>query len=152
MRKSSTITIDDRGKNLTFRIEEMPATRLEKWIVKALLLLSRARGTGDGKEVSLEEAAGVLLQDGVKALSKIDYDEAAPLLEEMLQCCTRIDGGVAQKCTSDTVDGYIEDVQTLFKLKMEALKLNFSFFTASLSSSSAAPDTKTLRVPKPPRD
>ena len=30
--------------------------------------------------------------------------------------------------TPETADAYIEDMSTLFKLRMEALKLNFSFF------------------------
>lgn len=33
MRKEKTVTLNDRGNELTFRIKEMPATRLERWLV-----------------------------------------------------------------------------------------------------------------------
>lgn len=128
MRKSMTLELDDRGTKLNFKITEMPATQLESWILRALLLLA---GCGadvpDGSD--LNAAASFLKGKGISALSAIDFEKAKPLLEELLNCCERIlPSGALQKVESSTVDGYISDVRTLFKLKLESAKFNLSFF------------------------
>ena len=41
-RRTIEITIEDRGNPLHFIIEEMPATKLESWIIRALLLVAGA--------------------------------------------------------------------------------------------------------------
>lgn len=128
MRQEKTIEIDDRGTPLKFKIVEMPATQLESWIFRALLLLA---GCGvevpDGSDIS--EAAKYLQHKGISALGSIDYNKAKPLLEELLQCCYRIlQNNATQRVESSTADGYISDVRTLFKLKWEAAKFNLSFF------------------------
>lgn len=147
MRKSITVSIDDRGKQLQFKITEMPATKLERWLTRALLLIAAANKGEADDGVDLQVAASHLASQGLRALANVRYEDAEPLLEEMLNCCTRIDAGVDQKCTSDSVDGYIEDVQTLFKLRMEAMKLNLSFFTESPSTSQSNDNTLKLKVP-----
>ena len=58
----------------------------------------------------------------------MDYAKAKPLLDEMLSCCSRVVDKMEEKVTPETADAYIEDMSTLFKLRMEALRLNFSFF------------------------
>ena len=85
---------------------------------------------------------------GLKALANVEYEKAQPLLDELLACCARTDAGVEQRCTPDTVDGYIEDVRTLFKLRVEAAKLNFGFFGASPSDSPADLHIGKPRKPK----
>lgn len=127
MRKEVTITLPDRDKRLTFRIREMPVTRLDSWLMRAILLLA-------GTDASLPEGAGMaevgrfFRTRGLKALENLDYERAKPLLDELLGCCARLsDTGVEQQCAPETVDGYIEDVATLFTLRLEALKLNLGF-------------------------
>ena len=39
MRKTKEITLQENGENLIFIIEQMPATRMQLWIMKALSLL-----------------------------------------------------------------------------------------------------------------
>ena len=40
MRKEITVTLNDRGNELTFRIKEMPATKVERWIIRLAGALS----------------------------------------------------------------------------------------------------------------
>ena len=47
MRKEKKITVNDRGRDLAFVVREMPATKLESFIVRAGLLLA-ASGLADG--------------------------------------------------------------------------------------------------------
>ena len=147
MRKETVVTIEDRGNPLTFTIREMPATQLERWIIRAMLLLAGSEGL-EGLSGGVENAGKYLSEHGLKALANVEYEKAQPLLDELLACCARTDAGVEQRCTPDTVDGYIEDVRTLFKLRVEAAKLNFGFFGASPSDSPADLHIGKPRKPK----
>ncbi|WP_308772419.1 phage tail assembly chaperone [uncultured Bilophila sp.] len=148
MRKETAVTIEDRGNPLTFTIREMPATQLERWIIRAMLLLAGSEGLEGISGTSIENAGKYLSEHGLKALANVEYEKAQPLLDELLACCARTDAGVEQRCTPDTVDGYIEDVRTLFKLRVEAAKLNFGFFGASPSGSPADLHIGNPRKPK----
>lgn len=155
MRKEKNIVIDDRGKSLTFKIREMSALQMEGWIARAGILLA---GTGilDETRVDVrnvgEIAAGVARavgESGISALGRLDYDKARPLLDELLSCCSRVDAGVEQPLTPDVLEGFIEDVRTLFTLRKEALALNFGFFAQGGPSASVkdgpAPQPDTLK-------
>ena len=136
-RRLIEITIEDRGNQLHFVIEEMPATKLESWVIRALLLVAGAgMDVPDGAD--LKKAGAFLADKGISALGTIDYEKARPLLDEMLGCCYRKIEKVKERCTPDTVDGYIEDVQTLFKLRMEAVKLNLGFLKAEVENQSGS--------------
>lgn len=144
-RKESIITIQDRDQELTFKIREMSATKLESWIIRALLLVA---GSGaqvpDGSDI---KAAGAFLAEkGLTALGNIDFEKALPLLDELLGCCARVVEKVEERCTPESVDNYILDVTTLFKLRMEAIKLNLGFLgpeVERLSGSPVKPNSET---------
>lgn len=138
-RREMTITLEDRGNPLTFRLREMPASRLESWMTRVLLLL-----TGSGVDVpagaDLSSAGEYLMTQGLKALGGVDYDKAKPLLDDLLTCCHRVlPQGGELAVTPESVDGYIEDVRTLFRLRVEALKLNLGFF--GVGGPSASPQS-----------
>ena len=126
MRKEKIITIQDRGQELTFKIREMSAAQLEAWLGRIAALAA-----GSGMQVSdiskLGEAGTFLAEKGLAALGNIDFEEARPLLDELLGCCSRIVERIEERCTPETVDNYIFDVTTLFKLRMEAIKMNLGF-------------------------
>jgi hypothetical protein len=152
MRKSKTITLDDRGSKRTFKITEMPATKQEAWLIKVGILMSALvdgveSGVGRNDFRDLEGLAKKLLAHGIGQLSNLEYEKAKPLLDELLLCCARIDGGVEQLCTPDSVDGYIEDVKTLFLLRKEALEINLGFL-ADASASSSQPSNPIISIPR----
>lgn len=82
-------------------------------------------------------------ESGISALGRLDYDKARPLLDELLSCCSRVDAGVEQPLTPDVLEGFIEDVRTLFTLRKEALALNFGFF----AQAARPPPSKMVRPP-----
>ena len=137
MRKEKTLVIEDRGNKLTFRIQEMPATRLMDWIAKALLLLAQTGAdvpTGAGLDAAVKHIA----DNGFKALGALDYAKARPLMEDLLGCCYRQTGNAEERVTMATADAYIEDVATLFRLEMEAFALHFDFFQNAAPSDTPA--------------
>jgi len=144
-RKEITIDIQDRDQTLTFRVREMPATKLESWIIRALVLVagSGARVPGGA---DIKAAGAFLAEKGLAALGNVDFEKAKPLLDELLGCCSRVIERMEERCTPESVDAYILDVATLFRLRMEALKLNLGFLgpeVERLSGSHAKPSTET---------
>lgn len=151
MRKEKKITVNDRGRELAFTVREMPATKLESFIVRAGLLLAASGladgliggAAGEGAEApdvaQVMQAAGRMLGSDqgaglIRALGSLDYDKARPLLNDLLGCCT-LEGSVAQ-LSEETADAVIEDVRTLFTLRKEALALNLGFFAHAGQSGS----------------
>ncbi len=117
---SRTIELKD-GKTLRkFYISRMGAYQAESWLIRAALVCGRDPGdlgkifTGD--KVSL-----------VQALLRINYTEAQPLLDELLACVKLVNGEGMLQLGPDTA-GVIESPITLMRLRIEALKENFSFF------------------------
>lgn len=125
-RKEKIIKIEDRGQELTFKIKEMSAIQLESWIMRVLLLLASA-GVEVPDGANLQSVGQYLVKKGPSILGGLDYDKAKPLLDELLACCSRVIDRVEEKCTPESVDGYIQDVKTIFTLRAEAIKLNLGF-------------------------
>ena len=138
MRKEITIDIQDREQLLTFKIREMPATKLESWIIRAFLILTG--GSGKYPPVSDMKAAGAYLtENGLQVLGMLDYEKARPLLDELLACCSRVVEKVEERCTPESVDAYVQDVKTLFTLRLESLKLNLGFWLPEAGAASGFP-------------
>ncbi|MDR2947125.1 MAG: hypothetical protein LBV79_10315 [Candidatus Adiutrix sp.] len=143
-RRTIEIKIEDRENTFDFVIEEMSATKLESWIVRALLLLAASGHDGVPAGADIQKAGKLLAEKGLSLLGTLDYAQAQPLLDEMLGCCYRKIGGLKERCTPEVVDGYVEDVTTLVKLRMEAAKLNLGFLLAEdgpLSDFRRSPNT-----------
>lgn len=126
-RKETTIGIIDGDIEKKFRIRQMPVTKLEAWIAQTLLLVGNSEL--DSAALSGGAAAGAgMAAAGMKALAGVSYEKAKPLYDELLGCCAVIVEGTFHDLSMDNADVHIEDVKTLFKLRMEAAKLNFDFF------------------------
>lgn len=157
MRKHTVVTIADEGrdKGKSFLVLEMDAFRAEKWATRALLALSRA-----GVEVPPEIfGAGALgfLAVGLDAMRRIAYDDAEPLLAEMMACvsfvpnASHVDPLTQRPLTrplalpDDVNSGDVEEVTTLLKLREAALELHLGFsVTAALSNLAAAVNSSRL--------
>ena len=139
MRKTEIIKLVDDGKELTFRITQMPATKAERWANKAMFLL-----IGAGKDIK----KNAKIEDVIKVVASIDYDKAEPLYNELIECCTFLPDGNANGagigCTQDTIDAQIIDPRNLYKLRMASAKLNFSFFMSALQSQDPKANTITF--------
>lgn len=129
-RKTAVVTIESRGrdKGKVFVLTELPTYESEEWAGRALFALM-----GAGVEIpdNIAEAglAGVAAM-GIKALTKLSYDAAKPLLDKMLEC---IQIQPSPSVTRALIDGDIEEVSTMIKLRKEILNLHLSFFTEDAS-------------------
>ncbi len=125
-RKQAIVKIEARGRDTgkVFVLTELGTADSEEWAGRALFALM-----GAGVEIpdNIAEAglAGVAAM-GIKALTKLSFDAAKPLLDKMLEC---IQIQPSPSVTRALVDGDIEEVSTMIKLRKEILNLHLSFFT-----------------------
>ena len=64
MRKTEILKLVDDGQERTFRITQMPATKAERWMNKAMFLLISA-----GKDIKKDSN----IDDVIKAIAGVDY-------------------------------------------------------------------------------
>ena len=157
MRKEITVTLNDRGNELTFRIREMPATKVERWLMKAAGALSAtgifSADIADGLDAQ-KAIADFLLTGGLSKLGAVtkDYDAVVqPLVDELYSCAEQVVGNASFPLTPDTVDTKIEDIRTLFALQKEILTLNFDFFGNGGSSGSMSPQPRQASEQRGPK-
>ncbi len=142
MRREIELTLKDRSKELVFIIREMSASKLEKWLVKALLLISKSQinneelnnsqnliEENDTQTADFSLFSKILSSKKYELLLNIDFEQAEELYDDLLTCVHRKVDNALISLTKDNVDSFIEDVQTLFRLRLEVIKLNLDFFT-----------------------
>lgn len=142
MRKEIDVTIADAGRDegKTFHIKEMPATRAEKWAMRALLAVARS-----GADLP-DDFAGMGMQGiaivGIRAITKIAFEDAEPLLDEMMECVTIKPDPRNPAIVRAVIESDIEEIATLVKLRQEVINLHVGFFSSggpskSISTSSS---------------
>lgn len=100
-----------------FSIRKMNAFQAEAWLHRAGLLL--------GKEaIDVKDFQNI--PEVIKALCRVNYREARPLLDELLECCSIVVGKMKKQISSSEPD-MISSPMTLTRLRVEALKANFGF-------------------------
>jgi len=128
------ITAEGRDQNKLFHITEMPAMQAERWATKAFLALARS-GDKIADEIASSGLAGVAAL-GMKAFAGLNYDDAEPLLHEMLLCVECIPDASSPNFKRNLVDNDIEEVATLIKLRIDVFKLHINFSTPDARSTS----------------
>ena len=135
-RKKIEITLKDGENEWHFEIVKMSAVKLESWIIRAALALTSS-GIKVPVGADLKKVGASLIKENIiNFIGNLEYDKAMPLLNEMLECCSRVLGNAREKCTLDSVSNYIEDIETLFELRKEAVKLNLGFLREKLDKNS----------------
>ncbi len=155
MREQRDITIDDRGNQLKFRVTAMSALGLERWGIKAGVLLAGA-GLLDldvGEGASLDGVLSAIAGKGLSFLGKVEPEKASDLLLEMVEACAmRLNGGMQMKMTPDELDRTFDDVRSLITLQKEVFAVNFSAYSGALNAASPeSPEPSDSEAPAPRR-
>jgi hypothetical protein len=126
-RKSITYTVADEGRDQgkVFVLTEMPASRAERWALRAFQALAKA-GVELPDNIAQMGMAGIALV-GIKALSHTPWEEAEPLLAEMFECVQRQPNPKNPAVVRALVEDDVEEVATRLKLRAEVLKLHTDF-------------------------
>jgi hypothetical protein len=136
-RKESYFTATDgRDKGNRFKITEMSASRSEDWAGRALFtLMNYGVQIPDGM---LDKGLAGLAAIGIKALSKVPYDAAKPLFDEMMTCVEFMPNPKDASVVRPLIEDDIEEVATRLKLRKAVLDLHLDFFIAAGRSVSQA--------------
>lgn len=122
-RKEKLVTGGEgRDKGKTFVVREMPTVQGEKWAWRALLALARS-GVVIPPDL-MEQGWRTIAQVGLGALAGMPFYEAEPLLDEMRAACFSIREQVGER---PLTDDDVEELETLFLLRREALGLHVDF-------------------------
>lgn len=151
MRKTTVVVIDaegrDRGKR--FFLREASAAAAERWATRATLALARS-GVNLPDNVEGAGWAGLAVL-GFQALSRANFEDIQPLLDEMWQCVAYVPDARHPEITrpvmwGDPVTGEgsdVEEVATIFRLRMEVFSLHSGFSIPGVSSTSSTPTSST---------
>jgi hypothetical protein len=133
MRKTEIVTIafEGRDKGKQFLLTEKPAMRAEKWALRAILVLSHAGA--DLPEGASSGGMAAFAHEGLKALNRLKFDEAEPLLDEMWECVQVIpdpkNPQIVRPLMLHGVEGDdIEEVTTILLLRERVFNLHTAFF------------------------
>lgn len=143
-RKEKTIVIatDGRDKGKMFHITELSSSQSEAWATRALFTMMNC-----GVEVPddlLSAGLAGIAAIGIKSLSKVPYEMAKPLFDEMMDCvafvpdpkqpAVRLGRAGVGPMTEDS----IEEVSTRLQLRRAVLDLHMDFFLAAARSKQEA--------------
>lgn len=129
----------DQGK--VFILTELSAYDAEDWAGRALFALMNA-GVEIPDNIAEAGLAGVAAM-GIKAIAKLPFDSAKPLLDKMMDC-VRIQP--SPEVTRELISNDIEEVATLLTLRKKVLGLHLDFFTAASPSTSGSKSTVAARA------
>lgn len=135
------MTSDDRDKGKTFLIAEMPPRQAEKWAARVLFAIAKSGGDDrDAEEVASGGMAG-LAAVGLRSLTRVDFAEAEPLLDEMLSCVQFIpDPSKIDQFTGKPLarpvdwENDVEEVATIVQLRSEVVEVHTGFSVAAFLS------------------
>ena len=117
------IKIQDGATEKRFTITKMSAYQAEQWLYRAAFALG-----GDPQTL-------------LRSILSVPYESAKPLLDDLLSCCTLVQGNALRRLTSAEACSAIESPLTLTKLRVESLKANFGFFFDGDALSSLMPQS-----------
>ena len=135
MMRTKEVTAGD----VTFVVSKMPLIQGDRWANRVALAL--CRGGVDvsgflGGSTDLSDIKGMIDIVGItntalKALGGIDDDEAQSLLDELLNYIkVKLSDGSTR---SIVLESDVKDIQTLWKLRIEAIKINLDFLMAGVT-------------------
>lgn len=135
MRKTKIVTMPkDAGRDAgkTFLLTEMSADQGERWAIRALFAMA-----SNGLDIPpgvMQLGMGALVAVGLRSILSMQFDEALPLLEEMMGCVELVPDPSRKDITRPLDREDIEEVFTRLTLRSEVFELHTGFSIAALLS------------------
>lgn len=131
MLDQTEVTLNDDGRDLTFRIKKMPATkafRFSALLVKEFLKLGIINADLLKQEGDIFSALKqVMLNDGLKRLGEIEIEALERIAAMVIETTEFKTGKAYTRLSWDTVDQYSPSLLTLLMLLQHAIMLNIGF-------------------------
>lgn len=129
MRKTETITIEREGrdKGKQFKLTEMSAAQAERWALRAFFALANT-GVELPEDMAESGMAGIAAV-GLSALGKVPFEQAEPLLDEIMGCVQIVPDPSKPHVVRALIDEDIEEVATRLELRKAVWDLHTGFFS-----------------------
>ena len=132
---SVTIKITKKGRDYG---KEFVLTPLSAWDAEELAGRAMFAMMNAGIQIPegiLESGLSGLAALGIRALSRISFEQAKPLLDQLMTC---VKVKSSEKVTRPLLhnDAEIQEVSTLLTLRKEVIKLHLDFFMSGVGSTS----------------
>lgn len=154
-RKTKIVTMPaDAGRDAgkTFVLTEMDAATGERWAFRALFAMA-SNGADIPPEVQ-NMGWGALAAFGVRSLLTMQFEEAVPLLDEMMDCIVVLPDPKKPNVTRPIDADDIEELTTRLLLRSEVFNLHTGFsiaaFLQELGKKAAARASNTSNTPISP--
>lgn len=129
--KVVVVPLEGRDKGKHFIIEEMPASQAEEWALRAFLALSNA-GIEVPDDLAAAGLAGLAVI-GLRALGRVRFEDAKPLLDQMMSCVQAMPDPKTPTIIRGLVETDIEEMQTRLWLRGEVFELHTGFSLAGVA-------------------
>lgn len=143
---------ENRDVGKTFRITEMSAFDAEVWAQRAMLAMAQS-GVPISEEV-IRAGLGAVAAVGMRALLTMAFDDAKPLLDEMMKCVVFIPDRTKGDVTLPLDDIIVEEVSTLLALRAEVIEIHTGFsipaFLSNLGKAGKTTTDNTQTTPTSP--
>lgn len=155
MLDQTEVTLNDDGRDLTFRIKKMPATkafRFSALLVKEFLKLGVIDANLLKQEGDIFSALKqVMLNDGLKRLGEIEIEALERIAAMVIETTEFKTGKAYTRLSWDTVDQYAPSLLTLLMLLQHAIMLNIGFLqnVSGLSIPTSAQEENNQGSSKP---
>lgn len=155
MLDQTEVTLEDNGRELTFRIKKMPSTkafRFSALLFKEFLKLGVINNDLLKQEGNIFSALKqVMLDDGLQRLGEIDEEVLERIAAMLLETTEFKVGKAYTRLSWDTVDQYIQSLFTLLMLIKEAIMVNIGFLqnVSGLSIPTSAQEENNQGSSKP---
>lgn len=155
MLDQTEVTLNDDGRDLTFRIKKMPATkafRFSALLFKEFLKLGVINNDLLKQEGDIFSALKqVMLNDGLQRLGEIEVEALERIAAMMIEFTEFKTGKAYTRLSWDTVDQYAPSLLTLLMLLQHAIMLNIGFLqnVSGLSIPTSAQEESNQGSSKP---
>lgn len=132
MREIKELTINDGDNAYKFRLTQLSAISLQKWAIKAgVLLASSGVLDADAENTDVAEIINVISKKGFSFLGKIDADKTHNLLMELIEKTAKrvVNNNTLLDVNETELENIFIDIKSLFSLEKEVFAINFSFFS-----------------------
>lgn len=116
----------DHGKQ--FFLTELPASQAEEWAMRCFLALAHS-GVQVPEDLADSGIAGIAVV-GLQALARIPFEEAKPLLDQMMSCVQYMPDPSKPLIVRAPMEEDIEEASTRIWLRGEVFELHTGFSVA----------------------
>lgn len=133
MRNTKTITINDNGNELKFKLTALSAMQQQRWIAKAFTTLAESGLLEmDVSSLDISQIVNAIKAKGLGFIGRLDSDKVNDLLVELVsKTAVKLAGVGIIQLTENELENTFENIRSLVELEKECFNISFDFFQSA---------------------